>query len=136
MESNDKLKEISIKNLTCYYYFNDVIKYEDSNLDNILIDGYWYENIVVYKISYKNLIGAKPLCIRFDKIDGLIRGNNESRHLVFFVGEKYGFIYNRIRCLIRVKCGIIYVISHHYIKIKVDSYDSLSLEKHCLCIIL
>ena len=39
MESNNKLKEISIKNRTCYYYFNNIIKYQDSNLDNILING-------------------------------------------------------------------------------------------------
>ena len=37
MESNDKLKEISIKNCTCYH-FDDLIKIEDFNLDNILID--------------------------------------------------------------------------------------------------
>ena len=37
MESNNKLKEISIKNCICYY-FNDIIKIEDSDIDNILID--------------------------------------------------------------------------------------------------
>ena len=37
MESNDKLKEIVIKNLTCYY-FKDIIKIEDFDLNNILID--------------------------------------------------------------------------------------------------
>ena len=30
-----------------------------------------YKNILVYDISYKTLIGAKPLCIKFDKINGL-----------------------------------------------------------------
>ena len=35
MESDDKLKEINIKNRTCYY-FDDIIKFEDfNNLDNI-----------------------------------------------------------------------------------------------------
>ena len=29
--------------------------------------------VLVYNISYKSLIGPKPLLIRFDKIDGLIR---------------------------------------------------------------
>ena len=37
MESNDELKEINIKNRT-FYYFDDIIKIEDFNLDNILID--------------------------------------------------------------------------------------------------
>ena len=37
MKSNDKLKEIYIKNRTCYY-FDDVIKFEDFHFGNILID--------------------------------------------------------------------------------------------------
>ena len=31
-----------------------------------------YQNILVYNISYKTLIDAKPLRIRFDKIDEFI----------------------------------------------------------------
>ena len=37
MENNDKLKEINIKNHTCYY-FDDIIKCEDVDIGNILID--------------------------------------------------------------------------------------------------
>ena len=37
MESNDELKEITIKNQTCYC-FDDTIKIEDFDFDNILID--------------------------------------------------------------------------------------------------
>ena len=37
MESKDRSKEIDIKNHTCEY-FDDVIKTEDLDLDNILID--------------------------------------------------------------------------------------------------
>ena len=36
MESNDELKEIDIKNCTCYYFY-DVIKIVDFNLNNFLI---------------------------------------------------------------------------------------------------
>ena len=36
MESNNKLKENVIKNRTCYY-FDDIIKIENFNADNILI---------------------------------------------------------------------------------------------------
>ena len=36
MESNDELKKIDIKNRTCYY-FDEIIKSEDLNIDNILI---------------------------------------------------------------------------------------------------
>ena len=72
MESNDNLIEIRIKNRWCYY-FDDIIKVEEFNIDNFLIDEKSYENILVYSILCKNLIGAKPLRIRFDKIDGFIR---------------------------------------------------------------
>ena len=37
MESKDELKGIGIKNRT-YYYFDDTIKIEDFDLDNILIE--------------------------------------------------------------------------------------------------
>ena len=37
MESNDKLNESDIKN-RMRYYFDDIIKIEDFDLDNILID--------------------------------------------------------------------------------------------------
>ena len=72
MESNDKSKEIDIKNCTCYY-FDDISKVKDFDLDNILIDKKSYENILVYNISYKSLIDPTPLRIGFDKIDGFIR---------------------------------------------------------------
>ena len=66
------------------------------------------------------MIGAKPLHITFDKVDGFIRVYDGARYLVLFVGEKYDFIYNRIRYFIGVKSGITYVISHIHAKIKVD----------------
>ena len=37
MGSDHKLKEISIKYRMCYY-FNDIIKIEDFDIDNILMD--------------------------------------------------------------------------------------------------
>ena len=69
MKSNDKSNEISIKNRMCYC-FDDKIKFEDFELDKTLIDVQTHENVLVYNISYKTLIGAKPIHIRFDrKID-------------------------------------------------------------------
>ena len=55
---NNELKKIYIRNRTCYY-FDDIIKLEDFDLDNILIDKKIHENILIYDISYKNLIGSK-----------------------------------------------------------------------------
>ena len=55
MESNDKLKEINIKNHVCYY-FVDIITNEDFDFDNFLLDEKLYINILIYDISYKTLI--------------------------------------------------------------------------------
>ena len=59
MGSNVKLKQIDIKNCTCYY-FNDMIKIQNFHFDKILI-GEKYKNILVNKISYKILVAAKLL---------------------------------------------------------------------------
>ena len=83
----------------------------------------------VYDIQYKTLVGAKPLGIRFNKVDRFIRVYDETRQLVSFGPKKYDAIYNRIRCLISQKKGITYVFFHDYARIEVDSYDSLALEK-------
>ena len=49
-------------------YFDGVIRFENFDFYKILIDKKSYENILIYDILYKTLIGAKPLRIRFDKI--------------------------------------------------------------------
>ena len=49
MGNNDELKKIDIKNRTCCY-FNDIIKIEDFDLDNILIYEKSYKNILLYNI--------------------------------------------------------------------------------------
>ena len=61
MESNNKLKELSNKNLTCYY-FNDVFKFKDFDTDNVLIDEKPNGNILNSNISYKTLM-VLNLCI-------------------------------------------------------------------------
>ena len=127
MNNNYELKEINIKNRT-RFYFDDIIKIEHLDLDNILIDEKSYEHILVYNISYRTLIDVKPSRIRFDKIDGFIRVYDGIRYGILFRSEKYDSIYKRIRYLISVKSGITYIFSHNYAKIKVDSYDSLHLE--------
>ena len=62
MDSNDELKEVDIKNRTCYY-FDDIMRVVD---------------IDFYKIF-----------IRFDKIDGFIKNYNGTRYLALFGPERY-----------------------------------------------
>ena len=61
-----------LNNCTCHY-FDDIIKTKDFDFGNILIYENLHENILVYVISYKTLISARPLHIRFDKVDGSVR---------------------------------------------------------------
>ena len=84
---------------------------------------------MIYDISYKTLIDSKPLRIRFFKVDGIVRIYDGTRYLTLFGSEKCEAIYNRIRYLISKKSGITYIFSHYFAKIKVDSYDSLPIEK-------
>ena len=128
MESNNKLKEISLKNRTCYH-FDSIIKFEDFDIDNILIEEKSSENILIYNISYKTLTGAKSVRVRFDEVGGFIRVYDRTRYLLLCGPKKYDAIFSRTRYLIRVKSGITYVISHNYAKIKVDSYNSLPLVR-------
>ena len=66
---------------------------------------------------------VQNLCVLDLTRNGFIRDYDGTRYLVLFGPEKYDSIYNRIRYLISHKSGITYVF------FKVDSYDSLTLEK-------
>ena len=102
------LKIVHIKSRASYY-FDDIIKLEDFDFDNVLIDEKSHENILIYDISYKTSIGPKFLRIRFDKIDGFIRIYDGIRYLFLLGPEKYDAIYNRIRYLISLKRSITYI---------------------------
>ena len=93
-ESNDKLKEIHINNCTCYY-FDDIIKIEDFDPDNILIDEKSYEEILACNVSYKSLIAAKPLRIRFDEIDIYILEVMVELDIQFYLEVKNMILFTR-----------------------------------------
>ena len=111
MESKDELKEIDIENCT-RYFFDHIIRAWDENIDSsdILLDEKLckekYENILIYHISYKTSIGAKPLHIRFDKIDGFIQIHDKVRYLVLFDYSYCDEICDKIKYLISEKSGI------------------------------
>ena len=69
---NKEFKIFCIKNFMCSY-FGDIIKLEDFDIGNILIDEKSHKNILIYDISHKTLVVSKSLCIRFDKIGGFIQ---------------------------------------------------------------
>ena len=88
---NNEFKRCCTKNCTSYH-FSDILKLEDRDFDNILVDEKSYENVLVYDISYKTLFGEKPLYIRFVKVNGFIRVYDRTRYLVLFSLEKYNVI--------------------------------------------
>ena len=63
MKSHDELIEINIKN-DIRSYFNDIIKIEDFDFNNILLHEKSYKITLVYVISYKTFIVPKPVRIR------------------------------------------------------------------------
>ena len=83
-------KETDIAKHTCYY-LDDIIKFADFYLHNILIEEKSYENILVYNISYKTLFSSKPLRNRFDKVDEFTTVYDGNKYLVLFGGEKVWF---------------------------------------------
>ena len=83
MKIKNEFKRIDIKNGTCYY-FDDIIRVEDTDFDNILLEKKSFENILIYDISYKAFMGVKPLSIRFDEVYGVIKIYDGTRYLQLF----------------------------------------------------
>ena len=67
----------------------------------------------------------------FHKIDGFIRVcSGEFRHLVLFDYGLLDQICDKVKYLISDKCGITDSINHTFGKIRIDSYNSLPIEKN------
>ena len=121
MESNDELKEINIKNCTCYY-FDDIIKTKDFDLYNILIDEKSYKNVLVYNILYN------ILRIRFNKIDRII--TNGITNIISIIMQKSKLIHTII-CLQKNHWLVIIHIKSVQNKDENNYYFKIFLEK-CL----
>ena len=97
--------------------------------DNTLLDEKLSKNILVYDISYTAFTGVKLLHIKLIKVDRFIKVYDGTRYLILFGTEKYDVIYIRIRYLISEKSAITYVYSYNGAIFKIDSFDSLPLER-------
>ena len=135
MESKDELKEIDIKNRTCYY-FDDIIRFWDKDIDfcdslleEKLCKGK-YENILIYDISYKISMGAKPSRIRFDKIDRFIKIHDKIRYLVLFDYSYCDKICNKIKYVISDESDITDSINHNFARIRLIHKILCLLKKH------
>ena len=104
-----------------------MIKLEDFDLDNIIIDEKSHENILIYDVSYKILIDSKPLRITFNKINGFIKIYDGTKYLTLLGSQKYDTMIIKYRR--SLKSDIAYILYHYFAKIKVDSDDFLPIEK-------
>ena len=67
-------------------YFDDITNGTKINFSNILLNKKLYETISISNILYKTPAGPKPLCIRFDEIDGFITSvDGKIKHLIFLI---------------------------------------------------
>ena len=87
MRSKYELKKNDIKNCTGDY-FDDIMRVRGSDFSYVLLDEKLYkekqQHSLFYDLSYKTSTGAKPLSIRLNKIDGLIKIHDGIRYLVLF----------------------------------------------------
>ena len=116
------------------YYFVDIIRFWDGGIEftDILLEQKSYEtseNILIYDISYKTSMGAKPFLIRFSKIDGFIKIHNKVRYLGLFDYSYCDKICDKIKYLITEKSDITDSIYDNFGRIRIDSFDSLPIEK-------
>ena len=74
------------------------------------------------------LMGAIPLRIRFNKIDGFIKIHNKIRYLVLF-HEWCDKICDMIKYLISEKSNITGSINHNFTRIRIDSNNSLTIVR-------
>ena len=96
----------------CYYFVVIILWDNDNDFSDILLDEKLckkkYENILIFDILYKTSTSAKPLHIRFNKIDVFIK----IRHLVLLDYSYCEKICDKITYLIneKVVLYIVYII--------------------------
>ena len=65
------LKEINIKNLTCYF-FDDIIYIKSVDPKKIIIDEKLHHNILIYYIEYMTVKNLSYVKLIMDKTNGYI----------------------------------------------------------------
>ena len=76
----------------------------------------------------RNLTGVKPLCITLNQIDGFIKIYYRIRYLVLFDYGRFDKISDMSKYVISEK-GATDGINHNFGRIRIDSYNYLSIEE-------
>ena len=87
-----------MKNFTCYY-FDDIMRAKILILV-IFIIRKSYKNILIYGISNKTFIVAKPLLIDFKKVGGFIKIYDGIKDLELLASERFNTVCHEINYLI------------------------------------
>ena len=138
------IKQIDIKNRTCYFY-NDIIDLESFKSNLLKIDKKSYKDIGIYNIGYiaikkigdyKNVYSLNPLYLHITHASGYIEEENENKYLIFDsidenkeLLKKYNDVFNGIRNKIKKISGDECDYEKDYMKIKFNSDDDLPLNK-------
>ena len=125
------LKELSINNLTYYFYNNINLKDFHSNL--LKIDKKQYKEIDIYYISYitikkigncKNIKSVNPLYLMIHSATGEFKERDGKKYLVLDSTEKYEEVFSGIKKEIEtINGGKELVYEKNYDKIDVDAND-------------
>ena len=140
---SNKVKDVNIKHRT-YYFFNDIINIENSDLNNIKIDEKSYKNILIYYIGYVTIKDSKYIKIYsvnpfylifryaneyFEEINGnkylRLAPINETKKKI----KKYEERWIKIKDLIRSITKNSDDYDEKYIEIKFNSDNELPLNK-------
>ena len=85
------IKQINIKNRTCYFY-NDIIDLENFDSRLLKLDKKSYKDISIHNIGYitilkiancKNTYSMNPLYLRITHASGYIEEISENKYLIF-----------------------------------------------------
>ena len=138
----ERIKQLSIKNRTCYF-FTDMINIKNFDLNLLKLDKKSSKNIAIYNIGYITkqdeckINSVNPLYLIVGEIDGFIEEKEESKYLNIALTDsnsevlkKYAEIWSRIKYQIKkINHGKLGVYGKDYMKIKFNSDDDLPLNK-------
>ena len=140
------IKEMNIKNRTCYFY-NDIKTFDIQTFDskNLKLDKKTYEDLDTYNIGYDTIkkIGncydvnsVNPLYLRIDNASGYIKEDWTHKYLIFYsidenkeLLKRYDDVFNGLVDKIKKIDDDWLEYTKVYMKIKFNSDDNLPLNK-------
>ena len=104
-----QVKEISIKNQTCYF-FGDMLNIKNFHLNLLKIDKKKYKDIDIYHIwhimikkfgDFENIHSVNPLYLLIHSATGYFKKRSDEKYLILDSTEKYGEVWSETRSEIK-----------------------------------